>query len=405
MKIFEIGTGYTSIPAKMGAATEIVVEELTRSLKKLGQDVTIIDVADKNRQQTDLPIIEAYLPSFFSSDSVVKLGVFHKIKRVLYSISLTRKLHQVIKSIPKEESIFLHFHNQYNMFFFEKLTSKKIRKRVSIGYTVHSYIWFGQWENIKGTVKKKYFQEIYCCQHAEKVFVLNSIVEKMMIDNLKVPPSRIAKIINGVNTSVYSESSVDTHIQDTIKEKFNLSGKDIILQVGSVCDRKNQLESIKLLTPLMKQNKNVVFAYAGGVIDAEYQNAICDYSRQEHLENQIVYLGEVSPGKELNAIYALSKIGIVNSKSEAFALVIAEALSVPRPIFIGVTLLDNLELWNKYEGEGIIKITDRFTEDVTKLINDDQYYKAMQEKGRNLIVNHYSWEIAARQYLESFKSL
>ena len=31
MKIYEIGTGYTSIPAKMGAATEIVVEELTKS--------------------------------------------------------------------------------------------------------------------------------------------------------------------------------------------------------------------------------------------------------------------------------------------------------------------------------------------------------------------------------------
>ena len=36
---------------------------------------------------------------------------------------------------------------------------------------------------------------------------------------------------------------------------------------------------------------------------------------------------------------------------------------------------------------------------------DAEIYKAMQEKGRNLIVNHYSWEIAARQYLESFKSL
>ena len=405
MKIFEIGTGYTSIPAQMGAATEIVVEELTRAFKKANEDVTIVDIKDKNRPQTDLPIAEAYMPGLFSTKSVVTLGIVHKLKRVLYSISLTFKLHKLINETPANEKIVLHFHNQYNMFFFEKLTSKKIRERVSIGYTVHSYIWFGQWENIKGIVKKKYFQEIYCCQHAEKVFVLNSIVEKMMADNLKVPQSRITKIINGVNTSVYNESSVDVQIQDAIKEKFNLNGKDVILQVGSVCDRKNQLDSIKSLTPLMKQNKNVVFAYAGGIIDAEYQNTICDYARQEKLEGQIIYLGEVSPGKELNAIYALSKIGIVNSKSEAFALVIAEALSVPRPVFIGATLLDNLELWNQYEGEGIIRITEHFTEEVSKLINDGEYYKAMQEKGRNLIVNRYSWEIAAQQYLESFKAL
>ena len=31
MKIIEVGTGYTSIPANMGAATEIVVEELVKS--------------------------------------------------------------------------------------------------------------------------------------------------------------------------------------------------------------------------------------------------------------------------------------------------------------------------------------------------------------------------------------
>ena len=90
---------------------------------------------------------------------------------------------------------------------------------------------------------------------------------------------------------------------------------------------------------------------------------------------------------------------------EAFALVIAEALSVPRPVFIGATLLDNLELWNQYEGEGIIRITEHFTEEVSKLINDGEYYKAMQEKGRSLIVNRYSWKIAAQQYLESFKTL
>jgi len=37
MRIFEIGTGYTSIPADKGAATEIVVDNLSHSLINLGQ--------------------------------------------------------------------------------------------------------------------------------------------------------------------------------------------------------------------------------------------------------------------------------------------------------------------------------------------------------------------------------
>ena len=40
MKVYEIGTGYTPIPANIGAATEIVVEELTKSMMKKGIDVS-----------------------------------------------------------------------------------------------------------------------------------------------------------------------------------------------------------------------------------------------------------------------------------------------------------------------------------------------------------------------------
>ena len=63
MKIYEIATGYTPIPAQMGAATEIVVEELTRSFLKNGENVEIIDIKAKERAKTDLPISEVKVPA------------------------------------------------------------------------------------------------------------------------------------------------------------------------------------------------------------------------------------------------------------------------------------------------------------------------------------------------------
>ena len=60
MTIYEIGTGYTPIPARMGAATEIVVEELTRAFQKQNAPVQIIDIKAKDRPATDLPIREVY---------------------------------------------------------------------------------------------------------------------------------------------------------------------------------------------------------------------------------------------------------------------------------------------------------------------------------------------------------
>lgn len=402
MKIYEIGTGYTSIPAKMGAATEIVVEELTRAMLKQGCDVTIVDIKDKHRQPNNLPIEEVYMPQFFSTGHVVKLGVIHKVKRVLYSLSLTMKLHRLIKNHSHSEKICLHFHNQYNLYFFLKLTPKKMRERLCIGYTVHSYIWFGNWEDIKETVNRRYFQEVFCCRHADKVFVLNDIVANMLMTHYDVLSSNIYKVINGVNTDRYYEGAADEGQLATLRKQYHLNGKKIVFQVGSICDRKNQLGTLELLLPMMKQDKNLVFAYAGGVIDQLYADQIREKAQKEGIENQVIYYGEVSPGERLNLLYSLANVCVMNSKSEAFALVMAEALSIPRPIFINQQIISSLPFLRKNIGNGILLIDDNFSDQLCRLLDDKDYYETLKRRGRIFIKEEYSWDVAARQYLSCF---
>ena len=96
MKIYEIGTGYTPIPAQMGAATEIVVEELTRSLIKRGEDAEIIDISAQKRAECELPISEVKVPGKFTTTDV-SLGIMHKLKRVVYSVSLAMRIKQILK--------------------------------------------------------------------------------------------------------------------------------------------------------------------------------------------------------------------------------------------------------------------------------------------------------------------
>ena len=100
MKIYEIGTGYTPIPAQMGAATEIVVEELTRSIIKNGENAEIIDISAQNRVKTDLPIAEVDVPKKFTGTDV-SLGIMHKLKRVVYSVALARKLKIILNGYLK----------------------------------------------------------------------------------------------------------------------------------------------------------------------------------------------------------------------------------------------------------------------------------------------------------------
>lgn len=397
MKYYEIATGYTSIPAKIGAATEKDVEGQTKSMVKMGYDVHIVDISDTERAKTDLPIIEAWMPQFFNSTKVVSLGIVHKVKRVLYSISLTHKLHQIIKSSC--EPIYLHFHNQYNMFFFMKLTPKSLLKNVTIGYTVHSYIWYGKFEAIKETIKKRYFQEVFCCQNADTVFVLNDVVTKMLVDNYGIEKNKIRKIFNGVDTDVYDENLVSQKQIDDLKAKYNLSGYKVIFQVGSICPRKNQLLSLQSLLPIMRKRKDIAFAYAGGIIDPTYAAEIQKCAEESGMKDRIVYCGEVSPGEELNKHYVMADFTMFNSSAEAYGLVITESLSASRPIFVNEHLIESISYWKENEGEGIIRIADDFEEKVNKLLDDNTYYQEMKFRSRKVAYDKLSWDASTRLHM------
>ena len=272
MKLYEIGTGYTPIPAQIGAATEIVVEGLTRAFLKMNLSVEIIDIKAKERADTDLPIRQVAVPACFSGTDV-KLGLMHKLKRVVYSVALAGTLRRILKKT--DEQIVLHFHNQYNLFFFLKLVSPNLRAKARIAYTNHSGIWRQDWEIIKNTIKKRYFQESCCMKQADMVFLLNRETKENVINHLHVPEERLVLIGNGVDTDTY-------HPLETVtKKKFGLTGKRVILQVGSVCENKGQLRAARYLLPLLKEHADLVYAYAGGVVEPDYAEQVRNFAREK----------------------------------------------------------------------------------------------------------------------------
>ena len=390
MKIYEIGTGYTPIPAQMGAATEIIVEELTTSFMKMGEDVEIIDIAADSRAENNLPITEVKVPAAFRKNDV-SLGIVHKLKRVVYSVKLASKLKKILKK--SDEKVVLHFHNQYNMFFFLKLSSKKLRKKALMAYTVHSYIWGTEWEKIEGTVKKKYFQEVACVRNADMVLVLNDITTDHFVNHLSVDKDRIIKVNNGVNTVKYSPLPKEK--TEDIKKAMNLQGKKVIFQVGSVCDRKNQFGSVKMLCDYLKANKDVIYMYAGGVIDGEYKQSIDTFAKENNIADQVVYAGELAPGKQLNEYYNIADCSVFTSNLEAFGLVIIEAISSGVPVVLSNNLMFDLS-----SGYNIYNTDEEFVALVDKVLASDSKVTFDNKE----VLDTFSWDTIAKDYFEKFKS-
>lgn len=388
MKIYEIGTGYTPIPATMGAATEIVVEELTRSLRKNGHNAEIIDIKATERKKTELPIKEVAVSKKFSGTDV-SLGLMHKLKRVVYSISLAYTLKEILKH--SDERVVLHFHNQYNMFFFLKMVPQKLRSKCFVAYTNHSYIWHGDWKEIESTVKKRYFQEIECMLHADMVYVLNDRTASTLTTKLGIEKKKIKLIDNGVNTTVYCPLTSEG--KTSVKENLDGHNKIYFIQVGSVCDRKNQLGALKLLLSFLKEDKTREFIYAGGIIDEDYQNKIVEFAKKKGVEKQVKYLGEIEPGKTLNEYYNSAVAMIFPSKSEGFSLVIIEAMAAGVPVVINEGLRfkladECLKYSDEKEFETVIK---------ANILNSDKQSE-LSKQVREAVLLNYSWDKIAKDY-------
>jgi len=377
----------------MGAATEIVVEELTKSMQKQGVPIDLIDIQTERRLPNQLPIIEVSVPKCFTRTDV-QLGVMHKLKRVVYSISLASTLKKLLKR--SSTKVVLHFHNQYNLFFFLKLTSHTLRKKAHILYTNHSYIWHDAWEKIETTIKKRYFQEVFCIEHADHVFVLNEQTKRNIVKHLSVSKDKVTLIDNGVNTEIYN--NIDVEEKEVLKKARKLKDKKVFVQVGSVCDRKNQLASVQLLLPLMKKDESIVFCYAGGIISPEYQASIDQFAKDNGVADRVIYAGELQPGKQLNEFYNLAEAMIFPSKAEGFSLVVIEAMSAGVPVVISNTLLFNL-------AEKCLRFTD--SQDFEHLVQDQILNKDNQQKlavaARSAVINEYSWDKVAKDYLDTVR--
>ncbi len=394
MKIYEIGTGYTPIPAQVPAATESVVEDLTKAFLAAKQPVEILDVSTAQRAAHNLPITEVKVPTFITKADV-SLGIVHKVKRVTYSIALARKLKRILQNEP--EKVVLHFHNQYNLFFFLKLVPVSLRAKALIAYTNHNGLWSLPWEECEAILHKRYFQEITAMEQADIIFVLNHRMKENVVQYLRIPAHRVIQINNGVNTDIYRPLSQD--LVEQLRIDYALSGKTVILQVGSVNENKGQARSLRLLAPLLKQDPNMVFAYAGAVVSEEYQQEVLHTAEELGVQAQVKYLGTAKPGKEMNCLYNIATVTIFSSRYESFGLVCIESMAAGVPVILCTeTLLDF--------GSGCIKLGPIPPHNQLEnfLSSEDDFLRAKADARKNVLEN-YTWQNIAQHYLNAITNI
>ena len=227
----------------------------------------------------------------------------------------------------------------------------------------------------------------------------NSLIENIVKDNEKV-----IEIPNGVNLDKFI---LDTDI-NTLKTKYKLENKDIILFVGAL-DKAHYfkgveylLSSLKLVLDQKKVNPFLVIVGEG-----ELKNHYYKLSQKLGIEANVRFVGKLDD-KKLVEYYKLSDLVILPSinKGEAFGLVLVEAMALSKPV-----IASNLPGVRTVVDDGINGFlvepqnANELSSKIQCMFKEKKILKKMGKNGRKKVEEKYSWKNIVKKLENQYKEV
>jgi glycosyltransferase involved in cell wall biosynthesis len=217
---------------------------------------------------------------------------------------------------------------------------------------------------------------------------------KDVVTSLHGQESKRVKVIpGGVDTKIFSPvSSFEEKM--TIREKFGIPKKAFVLFVAKRLYGEMGLENIiEAMELLCEKEENIYLLLAGtGPLREELEKLIVT----KRLESRIRLLGNV-PYNQMVYYYQLADL-FISTRSEAFGLVMLEALACALPV-LSVTAGAAVEILEGFSENLLFKGTNSMAMAhlILKYQSSPEILKTLQSKCRQYVENKYTWSVAAEK--------
>lgn len=363
--------GHKRIPSREGGV-EIVVEELSTRMTKLGNEVTCF-----NRKGHHVSGKE-----FDSNNLNEYKGV--KIKSVLtidakgLSAMSSSFFASVMAAFGKYDVVHFHAEGPCAMLWLPKLFGKKCVATIH-GLDHQRAKWgkFASWYIMLG--------EKMAAKYADEIIVLSQGVS----DYFEKIYGRKTKFIpNGVNKPNIEKA-------DLIKSKFGLEKDDYILFLGRIVPEKGIRYLIEAYKNV-KTNKKLVIA--GGSSDTnEFMNEITELAKDDE---RIIFTGFVQ-GQLLDELYSNAYIYTLPSDLEGMPLSLLEAMSYGNCCLVS----DIAECADVVEDKAVVfkkSNVDDLRSKLQMLCNDEEIVKKYKKETAEFICSKYNWDEVVNKTLDLY---
>lgn len=365
--------GHKRIPSREGGV-EIVVEELSTRMVKLGHSVTCFNRSGHHvsGKEFDGSSLKEY--------KGIKLKSVFTINRKGIAAMTSSVSGAIAATFGKYDVIHFHAEGPCAMLWFPKLFGKKCIA------TIHGI----DWQRAKwGGFATKYikFGEKVAVKYADEIIVLSEGVKEYF---RKKYGRQTRFIPNGVNRPVIKKAEI-------IKEKYGLDKDEYILFLGRLVPEKGITYLIEAFKDIKTHKKLVI---AGGSSDTDF--FMQELKKLADGDDRIIFTGFVQ-GKLLEELYSNAYIYCLPSDLEGMPLSLLEAMSYGNCCLTS----DIAECAEVVEDKAFqFKKSDVFDlkEKLQYACNNPDIVRKLKNGAADFICQKYNWDDVVKQTLSLYEN-
>ena len=273
------------------------------------------------------------------------------------------------------------------------------QKRTGVKYSCYVH---GEDVGVSATSRELAWMTRRVFAGATRVIANSNNTRKILIDEWKLPESKVVLLYPGVDTKRFVPAPVDA----SEREKLGWTGRKVLLTVGRLQKRKGHDCLIKALKSIRLKHPDILYAILGHGEELPRLKAL---AQSEGVADLVQFIGEVNDENLLNC-YQQCDLFVLPNRTigrdfEGFGLVLLEAQACGKPVVAGASG-GTAETMRIPETGRVINCDtlEPLADLLNELLADPAQLQEMGVRGRAWVCEKFDWEALARQAAELFQN-
>ncbi|PVX24580.1 MAG: glycosyltransferase family 1 protein [Candidatus Bathyarchaeum sp.] len=401
-------------PPKLVGGLGTYAEYITREFVEMGHDVTVFTLNPGNLKTREIiKGVEVHRPLIADASNVFPMFVTDDLKKwganirlfndiFIYNIlSATKCINGLIKKEGyKFDVVAVHD-------WLSSIAGIIIKNETDIPVVFHVHSTeFGR-SGGQGSEVVSHF-EFSTAQKADKIITVSHAMREELIRH-GWNGEKISAVWNGVDPERYDPTKCNPEDVKRVRSRYGIKDDEAMLFfLGRLTWVKGVRNLIQAMPMILKEYPKTKLVILGR---GEEQKDINETAARLGIKNNVICRFDFVPEDERILHYAAADVCVFPSVYEPFGIVSLEAMSMAKPLVVGARGVVGFreQVINKGSDQNGVHVDGENSSDIAwgvkEALKDREKAKLWGKKGRERVLQYFTWRQVAEQTLQIYKSL